>query len=195
MTNRPSGTSSNNFIETVMAQMCGAERRAVITGKIRGQTGLPRADAERPSAHLRWALQQMKTRGWRNDDWGTLLEDDGETLGDGPICLLEAIHAPVDAPGNVDCEGPEQFYVRSAFVALGWPPACYLSEWNDAQETFEPIEAVLLKAIELAEADERDDVQPWKDTSREELYAKFGITAELLDEVKARQDAELADQK
>lgn len=162
------------------------KRRQLITGKIRGQTGLPPQFAELPSAHLRWALQQMKTRGWRNDDWGRLLEPDSDKLGDGPICLLEAVHTGLDAPGSPEFEGPEQFYLRRAFVALGWEPALYLSEWNDAQETFEPVETLLNKAIELAEKDERAGRKPYLGRRREELLGLYGITQKMLDEARRR---------
>lgn len=130
----------------------------------------------------------MKLRGWRNDDWGKLLEDDG-SLGSDPICVLEAIHGYADAPGDLAFESPEQFYVRSAFPALGWDAPLYISEWNDEQETFEPVETLLNKAIELAEADERAGRKPYDgETPNKELRQLFRIDPDLM-EARRRQDA------
>lgn len=174
-------------MDLILAQFQVAHRRRQINSQINGQTGEPASTADRPSVHLRWALQQMKLRGWRNDDWGQLFESDGK-FGTGPICLLEAVGAGTDAPGSTSYESPEQFYLRSAFVALGQEVPLYLSNWNDEQETFGPVEAVLLKAIELAEADEAEARFPWAKLTDEELNQRWGFTPERLQAAKAEQE-------
>lgn len=188
MTNRPSGTASNDYVDAIFAQMLGSKRRRTVTSKIRGQTGLPDKEAERPSVHLRWGLQQMKLRGWRTDDWGDLFDKDG-SLGTGPICILASVTAPMDAPAKLSLETPEQFYLRAAFVALGRECPLYLSNWNDEQTTFEAIEEVVNKAIELAEGDEAVGAQPWVDATEEHLRKLFGITPERIEAAKAAENA------
>jgi len=189
--NRPSGKSSNQFIDLLMSRFHVADRRNRINQRISGQTNQPTHQADRPSVHLRWALQQMKLRGWNSKDWGALFDDDGK-LGTGPICLLEACGAGADAPGAFSYESPEQFYLRSAFVALGQEVPLYLSSWNDEQETFEPIETVLLKAIELAEADEAAGVKPWVEMTEGQFAKRFGITSDRLHAERIKQEAETA---
>lgn len=184
---RPTGTSSNNVIDLVLGQINGANRRRTINALISADTNQSLDEANRPSAHLRWALQQMKLRGWRNDDWGRLFAEEGG-IGDGPICLLEACGAAADAPSNVDAECPEQFYLRSAFVALGQEVPLYLSKWNDEQETFAPVETVLLKAIELAEADEAEGQRPWRQLTPTQLNERFGFTTERFEAARAAEE-------
>lgn len=188
MSNRPSGKATSNVIDSILAQMAGAERRVLITNMIRKGGGIDVLRAELPSVHLRWGLHQMRTRGWRTDDWGKLLNDD-HSLGDGPICLLESIQAPMDAPSSLHAETPEQFYLRLAFVKLGWDVPIYLSNWNDEQASFEPVATLMLKAIELAETDEEEGVQPWERFDELELRALFGITNEAYRAVVEEQKA------
>lgn len=185
---RPSGTASNKVIDLLLSQFHIENRRRLINQKITDQTGQPLPDANKPSAHLRWALQQMKLRGWRNDDWGALFDDRGK-LGTGPICLLEAVGSGADAPGCTIYESAEQFYLRSAFVALGQEVPLYLSNWNDEQETFEPVETVLLKAIELAEADEAEGRTEWGTLNQDELNERWGFTPERLEAARAKETA------
>lgn len=189
MKHRPSGTASGNPLDILFAQVVGQERHVKVTEKIRAQTGLPATEARRPSVHLRWGLQQMKLRGWSSDDWGRLFDDEGR-LGDGPICILEAVQSPLDAPAHLGQETVEQFYIRLAFVELGQECPVYISVWNDAQEDFAPVETVMNKAIELAEADEAKGDNRAYNLNTPELAALFGITKERLDTAKAEQDAD-----
>lgn len=189
MTNRPSGTASNDYVDALFAQIAGRNRRKIVTGKIRGQTGLPDKEADRPSVHLRWGLQQMRLRGWRADDWGDLLDRDGN-IGTGPICILSSVTAPMDAPAKLSLETPEQFYLRAAFVALGRECPLYLSNWNDEQTDFEAIEEVVNQAIELAEGDEAVGAKPWAEASEDQLRALFGITPERIEAAQAAEKAE-----
>lgn len=191
MSNRPSGTATTNTIDAILAKVAGLERRNVINSKIRAQTGLQWTDADRPSVHLRWGLQQMKLRGWRSDDWGQLLDKDG-SMGTGPICILEAVQTPLDAPGELHLESPEQFYLRSAFVVLERECPLYLSNWNDEQTDFEAIEEVVNKAIELAEFDEATGAKPYEGATEEQLQSLFGITKGRLHAAIAEQKAEAA---
>lgn len=181
---RPDGiTRKSDRFDTIYTSILGKQHRKVITGKIRGQTGLPETEADKPSAHLRFALQQMKTRGWTNEQWGQLITDfrgDG-TLGTDPICILESIRAPFDAPSTLRYESVEQKYIRLAFAKLGFDPVpIYLSEWNDSQRTFESVENVMLKAIELSEDDERAGRSAFEGLFDNELRDLFGITLEAL---------------
>lgn len=189
---RPSGeTRRPNRLEVILTQAMSLQHRSLITRKIEGQTGAPHDQAGQPSAHLRWALQQMKTRGWTNEDWGQLFTDDG-TLGDGPICMLEAVRAPFDAPGTLKYESIEQLYLRLAFKTLEVDPIpVYLSEWNDAQPTFEAVENVVLKAIELAEADERAGRStPFAEFDEEGLRELLGVTEEAVTAAQDHLEAE-----
>lgn len=188
MTDRPSGRQSSNFLDALLAQVHGMDRRVLVNSTIRGQTGLPADQVDRPSVHLRWGLQQMKLRGWRSDDWGLLYEN-GQ-LGDGPVCILEAVQAPMDAPGNLHMETPEQFYLRLAFVELGQECPLYLSDWNDRQDSFEAIEEVVNKAIELAESYEATGNRLAWEASPETRMHLFGITEERIAAAKAAQEAD-----
>lgn len=188
MTNRPSGSASSSVLDAIAAAIHGERRRETINSRIRGQLGLPEKQANRPSVHLRWGLQQMKLRGWRADDWGQLFNDEGQ-LGDGPICILEAVGAPMDGPATMAMETPEQFYLRLAFVELEQECPLYLSEWNDAQDDFSAVETIVNKAIELAEADEANDVKPYLHLSDRQRAERFGITQERLDAAHAEQQA------
>lgn len=190
MTSRPSGFESGLTIDALMAQHQGIKRRRLVTSKIRGQTLIDAEHAERPSIHLRWGLQKMKLRGWRNDDWGQLFDEYGNE-GQGPICLLEAVHAPMDSPGQLIWESPEQYYLRLAFVALDWDPPLYLSEWNDAQKDFDPIEQLMLTAIALAETDEAVGAAPYDEAEANSVrHERFGITKEKLEAARTTQKAE-----
>lgn len=131
-----------------------------------------------PSVHLRWGLEQMRSRGWRTDDWGELLDEHGN-VGDDPICLLASVSAPMDSPTTVAMETPEQFYLRLAFAALDWDPPLYLSQWNDDQTDFASVETLVCKAIELAEADEHVHVQPYVYLSEADRNTLFGIADKL----------------
>lgn len=186
--NRPSGTESSNPIDAFFASIAGQDRRQAINRQVRGQAGVPQDQADRPSVHLSWGLQQMKLRGWRADDWGQLFTDDG-SLGDGPVCILEAVGAPMDGPANLGLETPEQYYIRLAFVQLGQECPLYLSNWNDEQEDFAVVETIVNKAIELAAADEARDEQPYLQLSARERAERFGITQERLDYAAAEQKA------
>lgn len=175
----------SDLFSTIYQSSLAKEHRGLITGKIRGQTGLPEVEANRPSAHLRWALQQMKTRGWTHEQWGQTFTSftDGGTLGTEPICILESVRAPFDCPGRLRYESIEQHYIRLAFVELGFDPVpLYISEWNDAQRTFEAVENVMVKAIDLAEADERAGRSTLRFSDRDELALRelFGITEAAL---------------
>lgn len=183
---RPSGvTKKPDLFDCIFTAAMAREHRSLITSKIRGQTGLPDTEADRPSAHLRWGVQQMKLRGWTNTDWGSLLEqgdDGGLKVGDGPICMLESVRAPFDAPGQMQYESVEQHYIREAFVVLKFDPIpVYLSEWNDAQAEFSAIELVMTKAIELAEMDERQGRDRFGNLSEDELRQRFKVSKEALD--------------
>ena len=178
----------SNIANTVMASTLAKEHRHTISAKIRGQANLSPADSERPSVHLRWALQQMKLRGWTNEAWGNLFDDPAMgRLGTGPICILESVRSPMDGPATLRYEAVEQKYLRWAFKQLAdegvFPEVpVFVSEWNDAQESFEPIETVMLRAISLAEADERNG---WSEgdrfsTDQLELMDMFGLTKERL---------------
>lgn len=181
---RPDGiTRKAELFDTIYTAALGREHRRLITGKIRGQTGLPESEANKPSAHLRWALQQMKTRGWSYEEWGELLTDfkGRGTLGTGPICILESVRAPFDGPAHLRFETIEQKYIRLAFVKLGFDPVpVYISEWNDSQRTFESVENVMLEAIVLAEDDERAGRSTFDGLFDSELRDMFGITPEAL---------------
>lgn len=176
---RPSGTSGKDPLAFLLANVEATRRRTIVSQKIRAQTGQPPEAADRTSVHLRWGLQQLRTRGWRNDDWGKLLNDDG-TIGDGPVCLLEAMHSPIDAPGALYAETDEQLYLRWAFVVLELQCPVYLSLWNDDQQDFSNVEIIVEKAITLAEADERSGRIPWfrQDLSQQQLFTAFGLTDE-----------------
>lgn len=195
---RPDGTAERStLLDTIFGAALAKEHRSLITGKIRGQTGLPKQEADRPSAHLRWALQQMKIRGWTYEEWGSTFTSfsNGGTLGDGPICILESVRAPFDAPGSLVYEAIEQKYIRLAFVKLDQPVPLYVSEWNDDQRTFEAVEKVMLKAIELAEADERTGVSTFEGLGELQLRELFGITEEALAANTARLIAEQEQEK
>lgn len=186
---RPSGRASDSIFDSIMAQVAGRERRVLISQKIREHTGESPARTVLPSVHLAWGLRQMQLRGWSSEDWGNLLNPD-ETVGDGPICLLESVQAPMDAPGMLDGETPEQFYLRLAFVKLDWQSPLYLSHWNDEQDDFGPVQCLMLKAIELAAEDEANDRRPWEGLDHRVLQELFGITTEALQAIRAEQDAE-----
>lgn len=188
-----------NMLDTLMHKYFAASQRVLISSKIRGQTGLGAIDAERPSAHLRFGLQQMKTRGWTNEQWGTLLEQDedgGLKVGTGPVCILESVKAPYDGPAQLKHESTEQHYIRLAMKELGVEPIpIYISDWNDSQATFEAVENVMLKAIELAEADERTGLNRFGGLSASELRDLFGITVEAIQAAQVKQREEAARQE
>lgn len=189
---RPTGeVKATNALDMMLSNLVYAGQRRLVNSHIVGQLGCTTEHADLPSVHLSWALRQIKTRGWSNNDWGTLLE--GEQLGTGPICLLESVRSVADAPSQLPHESAEQKYIRLALRILGVEPVpIYVSEWNDAQAEVDPIITVLEKAIELAENDERDGhtggVWPNSQTA---LMQMFGITREALREASARLDAEL----
>ena len=199
---RPDGvTKQTNIIEVLTSAMAARENRAMISGKIRGQANLSPIDAERPSAHLRWALQKLKLRGWTNEQWGELFVDweNGEE-GQGPICILESVRAPFDSPSDLKYEALEQKYLRLAFKSLYDDGIIseiplYVSIWNDAQQSFEPIETVMQRAIDLAEADERSGHGSFIGKDQEELMAMFGITADAIHAVMEEQKAAMEAQE
>lgn len=172
MTNRPSGKSTTDMFDGIMAVVARERRLQIINETITEDFGV---ESPKASDRLRWGLQQMKLRGWRNDDWGLLMDNHGK-MGDGPICLLESISAGIDSP-NLTLETVEQYYLRLAFVELGEEVPVYLSTWNDEQTEFAPIERIMLKAIELAAADEAEGIVPNR-LDRDKLWEKFGITRE-----------------
>jgi hypothetical protein len=174
---RPSGSTEDaTFANTLMASVFTSMARDQVTRKIREQKGLGPSEAGRASAHLRWGLEQMRLRGWSNKDWGELFTDVRGTPGQGPICILESVQGTADAPSQLIFESIEQHYIRLAFKELGVDPIpVYISEWNDAQAEFEPIETVLLWAARTAERDERAGVNRFpRDNAK--LRDMFGLT-------------------
>jgi hypothetical protein len=191
MTQRNDGQIvKTEFVDLVNYSSRAAQFRDLITDRIRGQAGLQRRDADRPSAHLRWALQQMRLRGWSNEQWGNLFvtddETDGVKVGTGPICLLESVRAPFDAPSTLNFECIEQKYLRLAFKELKVDPVpVYLADWNDEQTDFTAVETVITTAIALAEYDEASGVKRFP-TGQRELQELFGLTHEALVEADRR---------
>lgn len=189
---RPTGqTRQTNAIDMLMTSIFTRGQHIQVSEEIVGQTGCTIEHAALPSAHLRWGLRQIKLRGWSNTDWGALF--DGNQLGDGPICILESVRAPSDAPSQLHYELSEQKYLRLALRVLGVEPIpVYVSEWNDSQAEVDAIETVLEKAIELAEADEAEgNIGGRWPTSQTSLMELFGITREALRSASERLDAEL----
>lgn len=152
----------------VMKHMGRAER-AKITERIAANDGGPTvAQAELPSAHLRYGLKVMRERGWSNEDWGDLYKD-------GPLCILASVRVAFDCPSTLDMESPEQYYIRKAFVQLGLPSPLYVAVWNDEQTEFSAIELVMETAIYAAEADESRGETPYRDRTQESLAQELGI--------------------
>jgi hypothetical protein len=191
-------TKQGSRIENIFTTMTARRHRALISDQIRAKAGVTPQDAERPSVHLRFALEQMRTRGWTNEQWGSLIADyDTGQMGDGPVCILESVRAPFDSPGTLDTESIEQKYIRAGFRQLLDDEMIteipvYVSEWNDAQETFEPIEAVMMAAIILAEGDERGGHNRFGGLDQGELMVTFGLTKAAIERESAKLDAEAA---
>lgn len=177
---RPSGTVQKpNALNTALARLAATAARGVITERISEQTGLSVSEADSPSAHLRWALQQMKLRGWENTDWGQLLNTDG-SLGDGPICILESVKSPFDSPYQLTQESTEQKYIRLAIKDIGVDPIpAYVSIWNDEQAEFDAVETVMLRAIDLAVTDEQV-TNRFHGLNQAELMDLFGLTKDAI---------------
>lgn len=187
---RPSGTVVKATTETTLfAALAAGSQRNKVTRFIGEGNGISRAAADKASEHLRWALEQLESRGWTNKDWGQLFQPGGE-LGVGPVCILESVRAPFDCPSKLRQESLEQKYIRLALATFGITPA-YVSMWNDRQTEFEPIRTVLLRAIELAEEDEEAGKSRFPE-DQAGLMALFGLTVEsILAEAKAvEQDLE-----
>lgn len=164
----PNGVESN-YLEMLYCRELGIDERKRITDLIAHNDGGPTvANADLPSAHLRYGLKLMRERGWSKDGWGDL-------KGDGPICILESVRAPFDCPSVLDLETPEQYYIRKAFVQLGLPSPKYVAVWNDEQESFGTVEMVMETAIFAAEADESRGEAPYKTRGQTDLVHEFGL--------------------